>query len=181
MTMTAKLNNPSSDDANIRPAVLTSTASVRLRGKDGEVSISVEQAWQAILRWVHGDNHFVPKFVLTEVVSEDETQILKRVQYYAGSDNPPPKREQITRLYPGYLAVTRYSDGPFFLALAGVDLADQSDPKLFLTTIRHTQDPSFRDPTETARERGMQPPGTSEQNLGRVLNVIRQLIVEGKL
>jgi hypothetical protein len=178
--MTTTTDTPGSD-AYSRPAILTSSASLPLRGKGAEVSISVEQAWKAILRWVRGDSNFVPKFVQTEVISEDDMQIVKRVQYFAGSDNMPPKREQITRLYPGYLAVTRYSDGPFFLAMAGIDLTDQADPKLFLTTIRHTQDPLFRDPAEAARERGMPPPGGGEQNLARVLDVIRRLIAEGNL
>jgi hypothetical protein len=177
---------PNSSRTNASPAsgppLLISTASVPLNGRDGELPITIEQGWQAVLMWARGDSHFVPPFITSEVLYEDEAEIRKRVHYFKASVNPPPSREQTARIFPGYLAVTRYLDGTFFLALAGIDTADPADPKLFLTTVRRRRDPRLSDPAETARAKaGVPPPGTAEQNLQRILPIIRALVSDGRL
>ena len=172
----------SENEFDMAPPLAIQSASRRLQGDSGEASISIEQAWQALLMWARGDVNFVPPFVKTVVLHEDSKEIRKRVHYFADAPNPPPAREQVTNLFSGYLAAARYLDGIFFVALAGIDVVIPSEPMLFLTTIRRMRDPNSQDSAELLRSRaGLPAPGTAGENLARIVSTIRRLITEGEL
>lgn len=144
-------------------------------------SVTVEQAWQGLLLWARGDPRFVPTFVETEIVSDDGREVRKIVRNRIGAQRNVGERGQLSTVNDGMLITHQYLDGPWFLAITGVDFSDSEKPALFVTTLRHKLHPEFQDPDATAVAKGMAPPPTPQQNVDRIIEVIRQAVAAGEI
>jgi hypothetical protein len=77
--------------------------------------------------------------------------------------------------------INEYLAGPWFMAIAAIDEREDGELCLQLTTMRHKQHADFVSPSETAKKAGGKAPPTTDQNVRRILGIIRQLAEEGEL
>lgn len=144
-------------------------------------SLTVDQIWSGLLLWARGDARFVPSFVETELVSDDGREIRKIVRNKVGVRRDVEERAQISTIHDGKLITHEYLDGPWFMAVTGIDTSDPAEPALFLTTLRHTLHPEYQDPEAAAEERGLAPPPTPQQNVERILGTMREIAAAGEI
>ena len=132
----------------------------------------------ALRAWGRGDERFVPTFVDSKIIKENNNEVIKEILHYGKSslvDGSP--NLQRTTFRGDNLMITEYLAGPWFMAIAGIE--EQEDGELFflLTTLRHKQHPDYVSPVEAAKKAGVdKPPPTTEQNARRVLGIIRELV-----
>lgn len=144
-------------------------------------SVTVDQAWKGLLLWARGDSRFVPGFVETEIVSDDGREIRKIVRNKVGAQRGAEERGQLSTVCDGQLITHQYLDGPWFLAITGIDSSDPEKPALFVTTLRHKLHPEYQDPDAVAAAKGMVPPPTAQQTVVRIIGVIGQAAEAGEL
>lgn len=164
-----------------QPLIIES-AVVRVNAPGADITLSKEQLWEGFKSWAKGDKRFVPDFVDVEILSDDGTEVLKDVKQYGKSsmaDGSPNLQKSTFR--DGYLVVTEYLAGPWFMALYYIGEDEGGELQFHLTTLRHTQHPDFIDPLVRAKDEGAKPPPTLDQNIARVLGVIRKMAQSGEL
>lgn len=158
-----------------QPMIIES-ASALANTPDVQITLSKEQLWAGLKIWARGDKRFIPDFVDVEILKDDGTEILKDVKHYGKSslaDGSPNLQKSTIR--DGYLVVTEYLSGPWFMAIYYVDENETGQIYFHLTTLRYTQHPDFVDPLARAKSERAKPPPTLDQNINRVLGVIRQM------
>jgi hypothetical protein len=159
------------------PAMQIHMASVPVNSVDSPTRISRAQLWQALKIWGRGDARFVPPFVESKIVEESADQIVKDILHYGKSnmaDGSP--NLQRTSFRGDNLMVTEYLAGPWFMAIAGIEERDNGEICLQLTTVRHKQHADYVSPAELARRaRSDKLPPTIEQNVERLIGIIRKL------
>ena len=137
----------------------------------------------ALRAWGRGDERFIPSFVGSKIIKENNQEIVKEILHYGKSslvDGSP--NLQRTTFRGDNLMSTEYLAGPWFMAIAGIEEKQDGDLCFLLTTIRHKQHPDYVSPSAAAKEAGAdKPPPTTEQNARRVLGIIRGLVEEGQL
>lgn len=164
------------------PAMDVQVASIPVNPADCDVKVSKQQMSAALRIWGRGDSRFVPSFVSSSIVEESENAVIKEVLHYGKSsmaDGSP--NLQRTSFREDNLIVTEYLAGPWFMAIAGIEVRED-DLFFLLTTVRHKQHSDFVPPDVAAAKAGAsKPPPTTEQNAHRVLGIIRELAKSGKL
>ncbi len=165
------------------PALDVQTASIVVNPAGTTVRLTRRQLSKALRVWGKGDQNFIPDFVESKIVSEDENVIIKEIRHYGKSimaDGSP--NLQRTSFRGDALMVTEYLAGPWFMAIACIEEAPDDELKFLLTTLRHTQHPDYLPPATIAEQSGAKkPPPTTEQNARRVLGIIRNLAERGEL
>ena len=137
----------------------------------------------ALRAWGRGDERFIPSFVGSKIIKENNHEIVKEILHYGKSslaDGSP--NLQRTTFRGDNLMITEYLAGPWFMAIAAIEEKQDGELCFLLTTVRHKQHPDYVSPSEAAKKAGAdKPPPTTEQNARRVLGIIRGLVEEGQL
>ena len=164
-----------------KPMIIQS-ASAPINDGENDIVLTKDQVWAGFQAWARGDKRFVPGFVDVRIVSDDGTEILKDVLQYGKTNMPDgsPNMQKST-FRDDYLVVTEYLAGPWFMALYFLDEDENGEVSFHLTTLRHTRHPDFVDPDARAQKEGAKPPPNVEQNIQRVLKVIREMAASGEI
>ena len=159
------------------------SASIQVNPDRSSAQISKKQLSLALRAWGRGDERFIPSFVGSKIIKENNQEIVKEILHYGKSslaDGSP--NLQRTTFRGDNLMITEYLAGPWFMAIAGIEEKQGGELCFLLTTLRHKQHPDYVSPTEAAKKAGAdKPPPTTEQNARRVLSIIRGLVEEGQL
>ena len=137
----------------------------------------------ALRAWGRGDERFIPSFVGSKIIKENNHEIVKEILHYGKSSLADGSSNlQRTTFRGDNLMVTEYLAGPWFMAIAGIEERQDGELCFLLTTVRHKQHPDYVSPSETAKKAGAdKSPPTTEQNARRVLGIIRELVEKGEL
>lgn len=139
--------------------------------------LTVDQVWAGLCLWARGDARFFPSFATVEILSDDGREILKIM----GNKIDEIKISQRSTIREGHVITHDNLVGPWFLAMASIDTSKPDAPTLVITTLRHTLHPEYKDSAVAAAERGLPTPPTPQQNVERILGIVRQLVDAGEL